>query len=75
MSYSLFQCSTTSTCSNHAVADNRIQATCFAKCINKRYYEGELTTGEGVCLDRCVSKYFATHDKMNEVPSKCNHPR
>lgn len=47
--------------------DFRVQTSCYSKCINKKFYEGELTTGEGVCLDRCVSKFFATHHKMNEV--------
>jgi len=46
---------------------DRIQTSCNSKCINKKFYEGELTTGEGVCLDRCVSKFFATHKKMNDV--------
>ena len=48
---------------------NRIQGSCYSKCINKKFYEGDLTTGEAVCLDRCVSKFFATHQKMNEVLS------
>jgi hypothetical protein len=44
-----------------------VQSTCYKKCINKKFYEAELSTGEAVCLDRCVSKFFATHQKMNEV--------
>lgn len=45
----------------------RIQDSCHRKCINKKFYEGDLTTGEAVCLDRCVSKFFGTHTVMNEV--------
>jgi mitochondrial import inner membrane translocase subunit TIM10 len=51
---------------------NRIQASCYSKCINKKFYEGDLSTGEGVCLDRCVSKFFATHQKMNDVTHRQN---
>ncbi|BFZ56675.1 protein transporter tim10 [Savitreella phatthalungensis] len=39
---------------------------CHAKCINKSYYEAELSKGESVCIDRCVSKYFATNTKIGE---------
>jgi len=48
----------------------RIQDSCHHKCINKKYYEGDLTTGEAACLDRCVSKFFGTHNVMNEVQAR-----
>jgi hypothetical protein len=50
-----------------------IQSSCYSKCINKKFYEGELTTGESVCLDRCVSKFFAAHQKMNDVAIQNYH--
>lgn len=44
--------------SSTAATFNRIISTCAKKCINHEYGEGELATGEGSCVDRCVSKYF-----------------
>ncbi|SCV75001.1 BQ2448_8030 [Microbotryum intermedium] len=51
-----------------AVSDlfNRIVASCHAKCISTRYTEPDLNKGEGVCVDRCVSKYFAANEKVQE---------
>ncbi|KAJ8442846.1 hypothetical protein Cgig2_016312 [Carnegiea gigantea] len=37
---------------------NRLTHTCFDKCVEKRYKEGELHIGENSCIDRCVSKYW-----------------
>lgn len=35
--------------------------TCRSKCIIPRYGEEELSKGEMVCIDRCVSKFFKTN--------------
>lgn len=43
---------------------------CHTKCINKSYHEAELSKGESVCIDRCVSKYFATNAKIGEKLQK-----
>ncbi|KXS16896.1 putative mitochondrial intermembrane space translocase subunit Tim10 [Gonapodya prolifera JEL478] len=43
---------------------NRIVETCYRKCIPAPYQDGELTKGESVCIDRCVSKYFETNAKV-----------
>jgi import inner membrane translocase subunit TIM10 len=40
--------------------------TCHAKCISARYAEAELNKGESVCIDRCVSKYFAVNKEVGE---------
>jgi mitochondrial import inner membrane translocase subunit TIM10 len=40
---------------------------CQAKCIPNDYREGELNKGESVCLDRCVAKFFETHQKIAEM--------
>ncbi|WFD34296.1 protein transporter tim10 [Malassezia cuniculi] len=45
---------------------NRIVESCHAKCISTRYAEGELNKGESVCVDRCVSKFFAVNAKVGE---------
>ncbi|KAI5675071.1 hypothetical protein M9H77_06021 [Catharanthus roseus] len=37
---------------------NKLTHTCFSKCVDKRYKEGELNMGETSCIDRCVSKYW-----------------
>ncbi|KAI9593655.1 Tim10/DDP family zinc finger-domain-containing protein [Syncephalis fuscata] len=45
---------------------NRIVDVCHAKCIKNRYVDEELTKGESVCADRCVSKFFAVNKKVGE---------
>lgn len=37
---------------------NRMVSTCFDKCMDRRYKEGELNVGETACIDRCASKYW-----------------
>ncbi|EIE23183.1 hypothetical protein COCSUDRAFT_9785, partial [Coccomyxa subellipsoidea C-169] len=37
---------------------NRMVSTCFEKCMDKRYKEGDLNVGENSCVDRCASKYW-----------------
>ncbi|BGO94588.1 hypothetical protein NBRC10512_004984 [Rhodotorula toruloides] len=51
-----------------AVSDlfTRIVASCHTKCISTRYSEAELNKGESVCVDRCVAKYFAVNEKVQE---------
>ncbi|GAA6059749.1 hypothetical protein JCM10212_001957 [Sporobolomyces blumeae] len=51
-----------------AVSDlfGRIVNSCHAKCISTRYAEPELNKGEGVCVDRCVGKYFSVNEKVQE---------
>ncbi|KAL8278628.1 hypothetical protein RQP46_008920 [Phenoliferia psychrophenolica] len=51
-----------------AVSDlfNRIVSSCHAKCISTRYAEPEINKGEGVCIDRCVAKYFSANEKVQE---------
>jgi len=45
---------------------NRIVSSCHSKCISQRYLEGDLSKGESVCIDRCVSKFFDANKKMGE---------
>mmetsp|Transcript_34242 Transcript_34242/g.96495 ORF Transcript_34242/g.96495 Transcript_34242/m.96495 type:complete len:88 (-) Transcript_34242:686-949(-) len=37
---------------------NRLSASCFDKCIEKRFKDGDLNTGENSCVDRCAAKYW-----------------
>lgn len=46
---------------------NRLVDTCYTKCIEKSYNEGIVNKGEGLCLDRCVAKYFEVNVKVGEV--------
>jgi import inner membrane translocase subunit TIM10 len=43
------------------------QETCRKKCISTEYREAELTKGEGVCLDRCVSKFSEAVAKISTI--------
>lgn len=45
---------------------NRLVSACHAKCISDRYAEADLNKGESVCVDRCVSKFFAVNAKVGE---------
>jgi import inner membrane translocase subunit TIM10 len=45
---------------------NRLIQSCVNKCVPSSYHEAELNKGESVCLDRCVSKFFATAAKIQE---------
>ncbi|PWN21270.1 hypothetical protein BCV69DRAFT_282005 [Microstroma glucosiphilum] len=45
---------------------NRLVSSCHAKCISTRYLEPDLNKGESVCVDRCVSKFFAVNAKVGE---------
>ncbi|PRT55143.1 Mitochondrial import inner membrane translocase subunit TIM10 [Wickerhamiella sorbophila] len=49
---------------------NRLVDSCHEKCINKSYSEGELNKNEGLCLDRCVAKYFDVNAKIGEQMQK-----
>ncbi|XP_008811487.1 mitochondrial import inner membrane translocase subunit TIM10-like [Phoenix dactylifera] len=46
---------------------NRLTATCFDKCIEKRYKESELNMGENGCIDRCVSKYWQVTNLVGQL--------
>mmetsp|Transcript_21472 Transcript_21472/g.52428 ORF Transcript_21472/g.52428 Transcript_21472/m.52428 type:complete len:86 (+) Transcript_21472:145-402(+) len=42
---------------------------CFRKCV-PRFNDGELNTGEMVCVDKCVAKYMEATNKVGEVLQK-----
>lgn len=50
----------------HPFARNSLSQSCTKKCIPPEYREGELNKGEGVCVDRCVSKFFEVNLKVGE---------
>lgn len=46
---------------------NRLVESCHEKCIKADYSSGDLNANEGLCLDRCVAKYFDVNTKVGEV--------
>ncbi|KAL0094529.1 mitochondrial import inner membrane translocase subunit tim10 [Phycomyces blakesleeanus] len=49
---------------------NRIAESCHTKCISTKYTQSDLTQGEAVCIDRCVSKFFEVNVKIGEKMQK-----
>ncbi|KAF8515715.1 Tim10/DDP family zinc finger-domain-containing protein [Hysterangium stoloniferum] len=51
-----------------AVTDmfQKLVSSCFSKCVPAHYPNAELTSGESICIDRCVAKYFNVNEKMGE---------
>lgn len=45
---------------------HRLMSSCTKKCVPSDYREAELNKGEGVCLDRCVAKFFEVNVKVSE---------
>ncbi|KAL3121030.1 hypothetical protein niasHT_005290 [Heterodera trifolii] len=45
----------------------RMTKSCQEKCVDTHYREADLTKGESVCLDRCVSKYLEVHDRLGKL--------
>ncbi|TFY69054.1 hypothetical protein EVJ58_g639 [Rhodofomes roseus] len=45
---------------------NRLVSSCHNKCVSARYAEGDLSKGESVCIDRCVSKFLEVNKKVGE---------
>ncbi|MBZ3871294.1 Mitochondrial import inner membrane translocase subunit Tim10 [Sciurus carolinensis] len=46
---------------------NRMTTACHRKCVPPHYREAELSKGESVCLDRCVSKYLDIQERMGKM--------
>ncbi|KIV96875.1 Mitochondrial import inner membrane translocase subunit tim10 [Exophiala mesophila] len=45
---------------------SRLTQSCLQKCVPADYREADLSKGESVCLDRCVSKFFEVNIKVSE---------
>ncbi|KAK9715195.1 hypothetical protein RND81_06G148800 [Saponaria officinalis] len=52
---------------------NTLSHTCFNKCVDKRYREGELNIGETACVDRCVSKYYQVNNMVGQLLASGKH--
>ncbi|KAJ1915209.1 protein transporter tim10 [Mycoemilia scoparia] len=48
----------------------RLGDACHKKCILQKYNDEELTKGESVCLDRCVSKFFQVNKEVSDKLTK-----
>mmetsp|Transcript_16315 Transcript_16315/g.37749 ORF Transcript_16315/g.37749 Transcript_16315/m.37749 type:complete len:102 (+) Transcript_16315:105-410(+) len=51
---------------------NKIAATCFQKCANRKHKEPDLSLGEMTCTDRCVTKYLEGQQLIGVVLQKAN---
>ncbi len=45
---------------------NNILDSCYRKCFDKSYDDGALNKNQSLCVDRCVTKYFAANMKVGE---------
>ena len=45
---------------------NRMTSACHKKCVPPKYRDPDLSKGESVCLDRCVSKYLEIHERIGK---------
>jgi hypothetical protein len=39
---------------------------CFQKCVSTTFDNGQLNRGNGLCVDRCVSKFLQTFKSIGE---------
>ncbi|KAK4706871.1 hypothetical protein R3W88_016075 [Solanum pinnatisectum] len=53
---------------------NKLTHTCFNKCVEKKYKEGELYMGENTCIDRCVSKYQQVTNIIGQMLANGGRP-
>ena len=44
----------------------KMSASCFTKCVRRYEPDGDLSVGEGACLERCVHKYLEAYKVVNE---------
>lgn len=44
----------------------KLSNTCFVKCVRRYEPDGEISVGEGACIERCVSKYMESYKMVNE---------
>ena len=40
------------------LSPRRMVGSCYEKCIDKKFKDGDLNVGENSCVDRCTSKYW-----------------
>lgn len=45
---------------------NRMTSACHKKCVPPKYRDPDLSKGESVCIDRCVSKYLEIHERIGK---------
>ena len=44
----------------------KLTRSCRKKCILPKYHEEELSKGEAICLDRCVSKFMDVQERAGK---------
>lgn len=44
----------------------KMTGNCFVKCVRRYEPDGEISVGEGACLERCVHKYSEAYKLINE---------
>ena len=43
-----------------------MSSACFVKCVRKYEPDGDISVGEGACLERCVFKYLESYKMVSE---------
>eukprot|EP00873_Tetraselmis_striata_P017851 jgi/Tetstr1/438115/TSEL_026738.t1 len=51
---------------------NKMTATCFDKCVEKKFKDNELSVGENSCLDRCCNKYWQVTAIVGQMMGNAN---
>mmetsp|Transcript_35637 Transcript_35637/g.42925 ORF Transcript_35637/g.42925 Transcript_35637/m.42925 type:complete len:90 (+) Transcript_35637:168-437(+) len=45
----------------------RLTSSCFEKCMDHRFKDGDLNVGENSCVDRCAAKYWAVTSIVGQI--------
>ena len=53
---------------------NKMVASCYDKCIDKKFKDGDLNVGENSCVDRCAAKYWESVTIVGQMLGAAGQP-